>query len=116
MGVEINIYIIIHILALIIGILLIYYSILILKRLKSKDFAVSMIFLHEKNITNIFLVLVIGSFIFLLGQIYNTSTGGGELYYIIANIIGLVYSFVLLYFVYELQKILRTGEDYDQLY
>jgi len=40
---------------------LIYYSILLLKELGSEDFVVSMIFLHEKEIMRIFLVIVLGA-------------------------------------------------------
>jgi hypothetical protein len=119
------IFLIVHLLALIIGILLLYYSLLLLKRLKSKDFAVSMIFLHEKKITNILLVLVIGSLIFFIGQIYSSYVNyftinelsmaiapSLTVKYVLVNLIRIIYSFVLLYFVYELQNILK-GENYD---
>lgn len=89
---------------------LIFYSYLLLKRLKSKDLAVSMIFLHEKEIKNVFLVLVFSSFLFFLAMSYyvlyadETST-------LILRIVAIIYSFSLLYFAYKLQKVLKGGES-----
>ena len=98
---------------------------MLLKGLKSKDFALSMIFLNEKKITNIFLILVVGSLIFFIGDIYASYINYGSLSqqiistypsftleYILVNITRLFYSFVLLYFVYGLQNILN-GENND---
>ena len=119
------IFLVVHLLALIIGILLLYYSLLLLRRLKSKDFALSMIFLNEKKIIKILFVLVIGSLIFFIGQIYSSYVNyvaineltmavapSLSIKYVLVNLIRFVYSFVLLYFVYELQNILK-GENYD---
>ncbi len=119
------IFLLVHLLAFIIGILLLYYSLLLLRRLKSKDFALSMIFLNEKKIINILFVLVIGSLIFFIGQIYSSYvnyfalsdltmavTPSLSIEYVLVNLIRIVYSFVLLYFVYGLQNILK-GENYD---
>ena len=119
------IFLLVHLLAFIIGILLLYYSLLLLRRLKSKDFAVSMIFLNEKKIIKILFVLVIGSLIFFIGQIYSSYVNyvaineltmavvpSLSIKYVLVNLVRFVYSFVLLYFVYELQNILK-GENYD---
>ena len=119
------IFLVVHLLALIIGILLLYYSLLLLRRLKSKDFALSMIFLNEKKIIKILFVLVIGSLIFFIGQIYSSYVNyvaisdltmavapSLSIKYVLVNLVRFVYSFVLLYFVYELQNILK-GENYD---
>lgn len=111
------IFLIIHLLFFIVGILLIYYAVRLLQRLTSKDFAVSMIFLNEDKIKNILLVLVVGSFIFFVGHIYTsyvdffveagTIVQSTTTDYILLNIIGPIYSITLLYFVYALQKILK---------
>jgi hypothetical protein len=93
----------IHILAFIIAILIIYFSVILIKRLDSEDYIVSMIFLHEKEINNIFFVLVIGSVLFLLGHSYNLLISNNT---ILVNVMGLVYSIALLNFVYGLQKLL----------
>ena len=119
------IFLVVHLLALIVGILLLYYSLLLLRRLKSKDFAVSMIFLHEKKIIKILSVLVIGSLIFFIGQIYSSYLNyfalsnltmaispSLSIEYVLVNLVRIIYSFVLLYFVYGLQNILK-GENYD---
>ena len=119
------IFLVVHLLAFIIGILLLYYSLLLLRRLKSKDFALSMIFLNEKKIIKILFALVIGSLIFFIGQIYSSYvnyfslsdltmavTPSLSINYVLVNLIRIVYSFVLLYFVYGLQNILK-GENYD---
>lgn len=118
------IFLVVHLLTLIVGILLLYYSLLLLRRLKSKDFAVSMIFLNEKKIIKILSVLVIGSLIFFIGQIYSSYVNYFSLSdltmavipslsieYILVNLVRIVYSLVLLYFVYGLQNILK-GENY----
>lgn len=103
-----------HIVVSIIAILLIFYSFLLLRRLKSKDLAVSMIFLHEKDIKKIFLIIVIGSMLFLIGQIiYSLSlVTDGEL---ILRITALIYSVTLLYFLYALQKMLKGGEENEHI-
>ena len=118
------IFLVVHLLTLIVGIFLLYYSLLLLRRLRSKDFAVSMIFLNEKKIIKILSVLVIGSLIFFIGQIYSSYINYFSLSdltmavipslsieYILVNLVRIVYSFVLLYFVYGLQSILK-GENY----
>ena len=119
------IFLIFHLLALIIGILLLYYSLLLLRRLKSKDFALSMIFLNEKKIIKILFVLIIGSLIFFIGQIYSSYINyvaineltmavapAISIKYVLVNLIRIVYSVVLLYFVYGLQNILK-GDNND---
>jgi hypothetical protein len=119
------IFLVVHLLALIIGILLLYYSLLLLRRLKSEDFALSMIFLNEKKIIKILFVLVIGSLIFFIGQIYSSYvnyfalsnltmavTPSLSIKYVLVNLVRIIYSIVLLYFVYGLQNILK-GENYD---
>jgi hypothetical protein len=119
------IFLVVHLLAFIIGILLLYYSLLLLRRLKSKDFALSMIFLNENKIIKILFVLVIGSLIFFIGQIYSSYvnyfalsdltmavTPSLSIKYVLVNLIRIIYSIVLLYFVYGLQNILK-GENYD---
>ena len=125
MTIEIFIlFLVVHLLTLIVGILLLYYSLLLLRRLKSKDFAVSMIFLNEKKIIKILSVLVIGSLIFFIGQIYSSYVNYFSLSdltmavipsltikYVLVNLVRIVYSVVLLYFVYGLQNILK-GENY----
>ena len=119
------IFLIFHLLVLIIGILLLYYSLLLLRRLKSEDFALSMIFLNEKKIIKILFVLVIGSLIFFIGQIYSSYVNyfaisdltvavapSISIKYVLVNLIRSVYSVVLLYFVYGLQNILK-GDNND---
>ena len=119
------IFLVVHLLALIVGILLLYYSLLLLRRLKSKDFAVSMIFLNEKKITHLLFVLVIGSLIFFIGQLYSSYVNYFDISnltmavaptlsikYVLVNLVRIIYSFVLLYFVYGLQNILK-GENND---
>lgn len=116
------IFLVLHIFSFIIGILLIYYAVRLLQRLTSKDFAVSMIFLNERKIRNILLVLVIGSGIFFVGHIYTTYISytiqtttvapSLTLDYVVVNIIGPIYSFSLLYFVYALQQILKGDNEW----
>jgi len=97
-----------HIVVFILAGLLIYYSFLLLKRLNSKDLAISMIFLHEKTISNIFLIIVIGSLLFLLGQtFYSLSSDVNTENFL--RITAIIYSIALLYFAYKLQKVLKGG-------
>jgi hypothetical protein len=114
MAAEINtILTIVHIAGFILAIALIFTSILLLKRLKDEDFAVSMIFLHEKEINKIFLVLVVGSFIFFTGHLYYSL---GSLFndinikYVL-DLIGILYTISLLYFVYGLQNVLKREKN-----
>ena len=98
-----------HITVFILAALLIYYSFLLLKRLNTKDLAVSMIFLHEKEIKNIFLIMVLGSLLFLIGQsFYSLSSGFNADNFL--RITAIVYSIALLYFAYKLQSVLK-GEE-----
>lgn len=99
--------IIFHVISFFLGILLIYYSILLLKELSSEDFVVSMIFLHEKEIMRIFLVIVLGALIFLIGQVYYSLFTNPDIS--ILKLTAILYSISLLYFVYELQHVLRNG-------
>jgi hypothetical protein len=98
-----------HLFGFIIAILLIYFSVLLIRSLDSEDFVVSMIFLHEKKIKSIFLVLLMGSIIFFLGHFYNEFFSNP----VFINIVGLIYSLTLLYFVYGLQKILNKEVDLE---
>lgn len=114
MAVEINaILTIFHILGFILAIALIFTSILLLKRLTDEDFAVSMIFLHEKEINKILLVLVVGSFIFFTGHLYYSLSSlfnDTNIKYVL-DLIGVLYTISLLYFVYGLQNVLKMDGE-----
>ena len=118
MAAEINtILTIVHIAGFILAVALIFSSVLLLKRLKYEDFAVSMIFLHENEINKIFIVLVVGSFIFFTGHLYyslNSLFNGTDMKYVL-DLIGLLYTLSLLYFVYGLQNVLKREKENEHL-
>lgn len=101
-----------QLIALLLAIPLIYYSFILLKKLNNPDLVASMIFLHEKKVETIFLVLTIGSFLFFLGHVFNAILQISIIQGPIINLIGLIYSFILLYFVYSLNTILPREEAY----
>jgi hypothetical protein len=118
MAVEINaIMTIVHLAGFILAIVLIFSSLLLLKRLKDEDFAVSMIFLHENEINKILLVLVVGSFIFFTGHLYyslGSLFNDANMKYVL-DLIGILYTISLLYFVYGLQNVLKMEKENEQL-
>ena len=118
MAAEINtILTMVHIAGFILAIALIFTSVILLKRLRDEDFAVSMIFLHEKEINKIFLILVVGSFIFFIGHLYYslsslfTETNMKN----VLDLIGILYTLSLLYFVYGLQNVLKREKENEHL-
>lgn len=102
-----------HITAISLGILLIYYSISLLKQLDSEDFVLSMIFLHEKQISNIFMVILLGALIFFVGQIYYSLSPDPNVF--ILKLAAIIYAAALLYFVYGLQNVLKKGGENEYL-
>jgi hypothetical protein len=108
--VDVNVLVVLHsVIVIIIAILLIYYAFLLLKRLKSRDLAVSMLFLHEKDIQRVFLIIALSSLLFFICQVY-FSVVSNENSTLLLKIGAYVYSFALLYFAYKLQKVLKGGE------
>lgn len=105
--------IIFHIISVTLGILLICYSILLLRKLRSEDFVLSMIFLHETQIRHIALVIVVGAFVFLVGQTYYSLFPDANVF--ILKIAAIIYSVSLLYFVYGLKSLFSKGDENEYL-
>ncbi|NYB52577.1 MAG: hypothetical protein HVN35_08480 [Methanobacteriaceae archaeon] len=104
---------ILHITSISLGILLIYYSIILLKQLDSEDFVSSMIFLHEKQIKKIFLIIAVGALFFWLGQTYYSLFPDPSVF--ILKLTAIFYAISLLYFVYGLQTVLKKGEENEYI-
>lgn len=105
--------VIFHIISISLGILLIYYSISLLRQLNSEDYVLSMIFLHEKQINNIFMVIVLGAFVFFVGQTYYSLFTDSNVF--ILKSAAILYAISLLYFVYGLQRVLKKGGENEYL-
>jgi hypothetical protein len=102
-----SILIIQRVLGLILAILLFYSAIRLIKVLKNKEIALSMVFLHKQRITNLFGLLVIAAlFTFLTGLVF-VFLGNGIIPEILVNLNVLV----LLIFTFSLQKLMRGDEN-----
>lgn len=105
--------VIFHIVSISLGILLIYYSISLLRQLRSEDLVLSMIFLHERQINNIFMVIVLGAFVFLVGQIYYSFFPNVNI--LLFKLTAVLYAVGLLYFVNGLYRVLKKGGENEYL-
>lgn len=88
------------------GLLLFYATFKLLKSLKNKEIALSMVFLHEKRIIKLFGLIVISGFLtFITGFIYAT-IGNSVLIELLLDLNALI----MLIFIFFLQKLMRGGE------
>jgi hypothetical protein len=94
-----------RILGLILGLLLFYSALKLLKALENKEIALSMVFLHKKRITNLFGLLVIYALLTFLTGLVFVFMGNSIIVEILLNLNALV----LLIFTFLLQKLMRGG-------
>lgn len=96
-----------RIIGFILAILLLYSAIKLIKVLKNKETALSMIFLHKKRIKSLFLVLIIASFFtFLTGLLYMM-----EINVLLVEIALDINVFCLFIFTYFLQELMSGDES-----
>jgi hypothetical protein len=86
-----------------IGILLFYCAFNLFNELKNKEIAISMVFLHEKRIINLFGVLIIASFFTMLTGIVFVFFGNS----IIVEILLDLNALTLLVFTFLLQRLMK---------
>ncbi|HOI39646.1 MAG TPA: hypothetical protein PL168_02855 [Methanobacterium sp.] len=91
----------------ILGLLLFYMTFKLLKALKNKEIALSMVFLHEKRIINLFgLTVISGLLTFFTGLSY-VFLGNSVFIELLLDLNALV----MLLFTFFLQKLMRRGEE-----
>jgi hypothetical protein len=95
-----------RILGALLGLLLFYSALKLIKVLRNKEIAVSMVFLQKNKIINLFGLLVVSGFLIFITGLYFTLIGNSIVVEILLDLTALI----LLIFTLYLQKIMG-GED-----
>jgi len=92
-----------RLIGVILGVVLFYSAFKLINELKNKEIALSMVFLHQKRIINLFGVLVVAAFITMITGMVFVFLGNSILVEVLLDL----NAFFLLIFTFYLQKTMR---------
>ena len=95
-----------RLLGVVLGVVLFYSAFKLINALKNKEIALSMVFLHQKRIINLFGVLVVAAFFTMLTGIVFVFLGNS----IVVEILLDLNAFFFLIFTFYLQKTMRGDQ------